>query len=620
MAKIDSKMVSYILGIGIIIGIIIFIAVPSHSNNGSAKQSTSGNIIIQLTDPPQVPTGTQSLVITYNSLKLHVLGSSNTSGFINVNVSGSVDLLNITNTTQTIGVMKTNTKLKFDMVRFNITSAKITLNNTVYNVTVPNGELNVHFKKNLSARNGSSGVIIQLNPTVVQIYTSNQTIFILVPSAKAIIIGNKSINKTAFRVGTRVRLESHIKRELEDITPNITISSAQLMSQNNNTFLSVTVKNNANVSVTLNHLFIVGAMSATLPATFIKSQNQVIPAAISTAHVGFATIESAASSFNSINSSDISTATAGMNVIQAAEELGIMNKSIKIGNYGSIIINRSNIDIIEKELGISRNESIKNISNQVNRNSVSFIFNSLELLNVTINNSGMNLLQAAEKLGMMNRSIEIGNKSIIINRSNMGTIEKELKMTGNESMKNISKKFGQVISNRSTDVLNRTESELQKIKTRENEIRTKFSRGIMKDIHNFNSSNPEVKKLIHRTQEFRGRYFNMINFIITKNGTLSLPYVRSTSRVGMESEMVKYKGYTLSADNSITLKFNKKILLPDAYRTESISQQHIPSNIPRENFTARIGQIFISLITNQTYKIKITGENGAYAVMNMSAQ
>ena len=529
MSKVNLRIASYIIGIIIIIGIIAFIMNPN--NNGkTTAQVAPGTMAIQLTDPPQVPVGTQSLVISYNDLKLHLSGNSNSSGFIDVNARGSINLLNITNTTQTIGIIKTSTSQSFDMIKFNITSAKITLNNTVYNVTVPNGALTVHFKKTLTAKNGGSGVLIQLNPTVVQIYTSNQTIFILVPSAKAIVIGNRTINKTVFHVGARVRLENHTRREFEDITPNIIITSAQLVSQANNTFVSVTVKNNANVSVKLKHLFIIGAMSANIPVMVIRSSANVRPL-------------TAPISFNS---------------------------------------------------------------------------NSIKSLSISMDDLGMNISQVAIKLGMMNKSIKIGNRSVIINKSNIGTVEKELGINGNESLRNISKKFHNSLENKSMDtILNRTEIRENQTKIRETEIREKFNRTIMEDIHNFNSSNPEVEKLIHRARDFKGRYFNMLNFIVRKNGTLFLPYVRFGSRDGMEAEVEAARGYILGAGNSITLQFNRTINLPGTYGKEIHPQETSANQVTSVHGIIGTGSIPISLIKNQTYKIRITGEDGAYATTSV---
>ena len=216
---------------------------------------------VQLTDPPSVPNGTQSLIVNYSDLSIHESGSANNTGFIALNSSGSLNLLNLTNFTQTLGVIKLSSNMSFDMVSFNITHASIKINNTTYNVSIPNNKLIVRLKGSLNST--SPYAVIDFTPSILQIYAANQTIFVLVPSLRGIVI--KPPENVSARVGEKTRISSPLKSKLEAIRPNISITNALLEMNGNNTSVSVTVKDNSNASVTLKHIMLFGIMTNSAP-------------------------------------------------------------------------------------------------------------------------------------------------------------------------------------------------------------------------------------------------------------------------------------------------------------------------------------------------------------------
>jgi DNA-binding transcriptional ArsR family regulator len=212
-------------------------------------------VVFSLTDPPSVPNGTQSLNITYSSLQAHYLGANNASAWVSGSGGGSLDLMTLVNASQVIGTGKIPVNSTINIVRFSITSAYIVINGTKYNVTVPSGELTVPVTGGGRVTSNSS-VLIDLSPVVATIYTSNSTVFVLVPSVKAVIVGNVSAS-----LG-RHALTPLEREKLKAATPAISISSASLEVINNSTVrLSVTVKNNANESVDLRHVMLFGIPS-----------------------------------------------------------------------------------------------------------------------------------------------------------------------------------------------------------------------------------------------------------------------------------------------------------------------------------------------------------------------
>ncbi|MEM0149902.1 MAG: DUF4382 domain-containing protein, partial [Candidatus Micrarchaeaceae archaeon] len=248
-------------GILLLIIIIVAIVVLVQPHKASVSTTTipsvlSGTLTFQLTDPPEVPSGTQALVISYASLSAHYTARNGTSSWVSAQGSGSVNLLSTINASQIIGKASMPLNVTVDMVRFNITSAAITIDNVTYNVTVPSQQLIVHVT-NANRINGTNSALIDFTPVVATIYTSNSTIFVLVPSVRAIVLGSSKASASA-QVGATIGINATEKHELELSRPNITISSATLSQNGNTTSLSITVVNNANASVNIKHIAIFG--------------------------------------------------------------------------------------------------------------------------------------------------------------------------------------------------------------------------------------------------------------------------------------------------------------------------------------------------------------------------
>ncbi len=265
----------------LIIAVIVIIAAaavllsnkaPLTAQSGQAPAVTQGQSLasLSLTDPPQVPSGTTSLVINYSSLAVHTVAGA----WITSNTSGSVDLLTLTNASQVLGNVNVSKGTIIDMARFYVSAVQITINGTAYNVTVPSGQVTAHLSTP-STVNGVTQVLVQLSPVVVTIFTNTTPEFVLVPSVRAIAIGNASAARP--REGERTSLSARERDDLEAAAPNITITSASLSEVNGSTMLSITVKDNSNASVDLRHIGVRGAESVSVNAA---AANQMADAII----------------------------------------------------------------------------------------------------------------------------------------------------------------------------------------------------------------------------------------------------------------------------------------------------------------------------------------------------
>jgi hypothetical protein len=216
-----------------------------------------------------VPAGTTQLNLTYTDFLLHVIYPNGTAEWLPVGASGTVNLFSLVNMTQTLATITIPLNSTVDKVQFTIANVTAVINEQTYNVTslsdtfvvkVANGAVN----KTLS------GVLIDFNPTLVQIQASDENdttvyYYVLVPSANAIIVNE--LEPRHLKVGTIIKIGENnrvrLVRVKEDFSKNLTIVSATLTVNGNATGLSVTLKNEGNVAFRIFGLTLNGEFNTT---------------------------------------------------------------------------------------------------------------------------------------------------------------------------------------------------------------------------------------------------------------------------------------------------------------------------------------------------------------------
>ena len=93
----------YLPALALIIVVAAVLILVSSSLKSGAASNTPYNMVFSLTDPPQVPIGTTSLVISYSSVQAHVVGSAGSGAWVNGSGSGTLDLMGLLNSSQVIG-------------------------------------------------------------------------------------------------------------------------------------------------------------------------------------------------------------------------------------------------------------------------------------------------------------------------------------------------------------------------------------------------------------------------------------------------------------------------------------------------------------------------------------
>ncbi|MEM3227705.1 MAG: hypothetical protein QXK65_02030 [Candidatus Micrarchaeaceae archaeon] len=527
MGKLKSTAYAVIV-ILIIIGIVLYLRKAP-----SVPVPLPSAFVIQLTDPPQVPAGTQALVISYSDLQLHEAAAPNSTGFIDLNQSGSVDLLGLVNFTQTIGVANIKPNMTFNLVRFNITSAKIEIDNSTYNVSVPNNRLTVHISNSNSS---AKGVLIDITPSVLEIYAANQTVFVLVPSARAVIIGGKLVNSSSVQIGYKAKKQEQEDLSLESTKPNISIVSASLSFSGNTTTLTAQVKNNGKSTAVLKNLMVFGNMQVTI-GNIIKPMDNAP--------------QKPSASFENGNSG-------------AAEGLGM-------GGFGNF--NASDLESAAEAIAQAKYVTSFHFNTNLSNLSVYGIKigsnGTVELVNTSKLMSALGKVSGGYNSALLNLSSTTG-----INIANITAIAEHRSEVNSIVNSALAK-----LEDSASEHLNASEVEdiILNMTARVGNVSSEDTAGIV------------------GVSFYRKYYHRVLNFLIMPNATLSLPF--------SVAEAEGPNGYNLTPGNTVTLYFKGNISFGGgAVRAAN-----------------GITRVVTLPLENQSYSIRVIGEDGAFAESNIIA-
>ncbi len=276
--SIKSKTLTYsAAAVGIAIVIILatmFISpalIPGSQSTSTTQQgSLSPTYLVLLTDPPQLPSGTEQLNMTYSGVSIQVTASNGTTGWISVSVSGTVDLISLENLTQTIASIGVPAGSLVRAIELDISSIQADINGSIQDVTPISNKIIIPIAQPTMVNKNVTGAILDLFPTVAQTQVVNASSgavmngFVFIPSAVA--LGKAEVNQSQVHIGSRAKLSPGDIDHLRNIqsSANISVISASLSVSGNNTAFSVTVKNNGNSSVTLFGLLLKGEFNMSL--------------------------------------------------------------------------------------------------------------------------------------------------------------------------------------------------------------------------------------------------------------------------------------------------------------------------------------------------------------------
>ena len=247
---------------------IICISLLTNIQIPQGRKDAYASFTVMLTDPPVVPDGTTVLNLTYSDILLHVTYPNGSVEWQTVDALGTVNLFSLINMSQTLASTSLPTNSTVDKIQFTIANVDAVVNGVTFNVTVMSNTLVINIAN--GQVNGTSGVLLDFNPTLVQIQATdaNGTLvdyYVLVPSAKAVIVTGLSDDQ--LKVGTIVKIGENnrvrLTRVEEQFKKNVTIVSASLLVNNNVTSLSVTLKNDGDYAFKVFGLTLTGEFNAT---------------------------------------------------------------------------------------------------------------------------------------------------------------------------------------------------------------------------------------------------------------------------------------------------------------------------------------------------------------------
>ena len=237
----------------------------------SSTSSTSGvlgaasQLVIQLTDPPEVPELTSSLNMTYTSLSVLVGEPTGHQGQLNTTTltiapsggNATLELLRLQNISQTLGTVTLPNDSVIYSATFTISSIKIDVNGTLSAVTLAGGATTLTVTiSNPHELRGTNVALLQLNPFVVQTPAGYE----LIPSSVGVI--RYSAGEGEGQTGSFHQLDENDTEALENVYGNVTATLNVLSVSGNNTTITVEVKNTGNGSVVLNAIGIHGNFTA----------------------------------------------------------------------------------------------------------------------------------------------------------------------------------------------------------------------------------------------------------------------------------------------------------------------------------------------------------------------
>ncbi|MCL4390705.1 helix-turn-helix domain-containing protein [Candidatus Marsarchaeota archaeon] len=234
---------------------IAIIAVLIYLFSGINQSSSLLNIPVSITDPPHVPAGTQALYINYSSFAV-LVNNSGSQQWMPINSSGRINLMSIINVSDIVATLRVSPQDSISAVKFNISSASITIENVTYPVEIANGAVDAYIGTH-TRLNSSSTLLVDLSPTVIPIYANGSYRFVLLPFLSAAF-------GTDHEYGAAIGSQMHAGMQSQPIGSrymisdnpfyrhmNISINNPVLAVGANETSFSVNVRNTGSTGITI---------------------------------------------------------------------------------------------------------------------------------------------------------------------------------------------------------------------------------------------------------------------------------------------------------------------------------------------------------------------------------
>lgn len=234
----------------------------------------TGRLVVMGTDPPISAAGVQRTTAHYNSVSAHKAGNDMSSGWVQVQGSGTMDLTSSAGTAQTMAVSQVSAGT-YDAFRYNIDSVKVTYQGQDYVATVASSTLTAQSNsKVIVNQNSSAAAVVDMRTFIINTGTTSNPQFMFSATAVATDVPpSSSLLSISLQVGGTADLSSELwwNSFVASSSSNVNIAATLTSSK-----LTIDAQNSGSANAEIQQVIVTpvsaSAMAtASLPASYAGS-------------------------------------------------------------------------------------------------------------------------------------------------------------------------------------------------------------------------------------------------------------------------------------------------------------------------------------------------------------
>ncbi len=228
---------------------------PTTSTTTSPSTTPSAKAILSIlfTDPPRLAEGVKAVYINYSKIGIHYSRPNVGQGWVWTKSEGvNLNLTALDGIAQAIDSIEVEIGTYINLIRFNITGAKVEYKGHNYTAFVRTGNLTITIIGGVNITEGVNALLVDVEPTVFNMGTSDEPFFVLTAVAKGYPVPQEEIEEIRDNIhvpGFKFVIRNRMwwQRLRQGHAFSIEITSAEISSK----LLEVNVKNTGKGDVML---------------------------------------------------------------------------------------------------------------------------------------------------------------------------------------------------------------------------------------------------------------------------------------------------------------------------------------------------------------------------------